>query len=189
MRNLQTMAMLLALSLMPSYAQADALSDQFEEAKSLLTSGQAAPAFEALDKVIDSFWQRSPMFVRKALFVEEINGYGNFKVKNPVFKPDEAQMIYVEPVAFSYGKTKDGGSIASWSVDYSLVGPKGTTLFEKEDFVDLGVPLNRHNREIHLKMTINLSGLKPGDYVSHYLLKDKNSDKTADFSLPFKVEE
>nr|WP_319516796.1 hypothetical protein [uncultured Cohaesibacter sp.] len=189
MRNLQTVALLLALSLMPSYAQADSLSDQFEEARSLLAEGQPAPAFEALDKIIDSFWQRSPMFVRKALFVDEINGYGNFKAKEPVFKPDEAQMIYVEPVAFSYGKTEDGKSIASWSVDYSLEGPKGTTLFEKEDFVNLGVPLNRHNREIHLKMTINLSGLKPGDYVSHYLLKDKNSDKTADFSLPFKVEE
>ena len=62
------------------------------------------------------------MIVRKAAFVSEISGYGSFKVKDPVFKPDESQMIYLEPVAFSYGKTSEGGAIASWSVDYSLTG-------------------------------------------------------------------
>ena len=187
MLKLRTAVILIALSLVPSYGQASPLTDQVEDAEALLSSGKAKEAFDALDKVIDDFWQKSPMFVRKALFVEDIEGYGNFTSKDPVFKANEPQMIYVEPIAFSYGKTEDGGSIASWSVDYSLEGSKGTTLFEKKDFVNLGVPLNRHNREIHLKMTINLGGLKPGDYVSHYLLKDKNSDKTADFTLPFKV--
>ncbi|WP_319410355.1 hypothetical protein [uncultured Cohaesibacter sp.] len=189
MRNLRTAAILLALMLIPSYGQASALTDQIEKAEALLASDQPKAAFDQLDQITDHFWTQSPMFVRKALFVSEIGGYGNFKEKEPVFKPNEAQMIYVEPVAFSYGKADDGSSNASWSVDYSLNGPQGTTLFEKEDFVKLGVPLTRHNREIHLKMTINLSGLKPGDYVSNYLLKDMNSDKTASFSLPFTVVE
>ena len=189
MRKLRTMATLLALTLLPSYGQASALSDQVEAAEALLSSGKPAAAFDQLDGIIEDFWTKSPMFVRKAVFVSDVTGYGNFTEKGAVFKPDAAQLIYIEPVAFSYGKTEDGNSVASWSVDYSLDGPNGTTLLDTKNFVDLVVPLNRHNREIFLKMTINLHGMKPGNYVSHYVLRDKNSDKTAAFSLPFKIEE
>ncbi|WP_316859645.1 hypothetical protein [uncultured Cohaesibacter sp.] len=189
MRFLKSLVLLLAVSIFPLQGHAGEFADRMLKAETLLTSGQAKTAFAELDAIVDDIWTRSPMFVRQATFVSEINGYGDYKERPAVFKPDEAHMIYVEPVAFGYGKMDDGKNVASWGVDYSLTGPAGSTLFEKEDFVELGVPLAGHNREVHLKLTINLSGLKPGSYVSNFLLKDKNSEKTTNFSLPFDIVE
>ncbi|PLW76747.1 hypothetical protein [Cohaesibacter celericrescens] len=187
MRALRWMALLIATLLVPSQGLASDLADKLATAETLLVSGQPNAAYEALDELMDAYWQRSPMFVRKAEFATEITGYGIYKPHGSIFKPNEPQIIYVEPIGFGYGTTSDGSSFAKWSIDFALSNPGGTTLFQKDDFLNLALPLGQHNREIHLTLTVNLSGLKPGSYVSHYLLKDANSEKTAKFSMPFKV--
>ena len=187
MRALKWMAVVLAMTLAPSQSQSSELADKLNKAEDLLSSGQPKAAFEQLDALVDDFWARSPMFVRKAVFARNISGYGIYEEVNAEFKVNEPQVIYVEPIGFTYADGADGGAEANWSVDYTLTNTAGATLFQKDDFLELGLPLGQRNREIHLTLTVNLTGLKPGSYVSHYVLKDKNSEKTAKFTLPFDV--
>ena len=187
MRSLKVASILVAALLLPATVHAKDMSDQLGKAEELLQSGQPKAAYEALDEVVEDFWKRSPMFVRKATFATDIVGYGLYKEHAAIFKDDEPQEIYVEPIGYAYGTDEAGQYSASWGVDYVLTNPDGVALYQKEDFLELGLPLGQRNREIHLTLTVNLTGLKPGKYVSHYHLKDRNSEKTADFSLPFEI--
>ena len=164
-------------------------SERLKEVDSLISSGQPKAAYGLLNEVIDDYWQKMPMFVRKASFATNITGYGTYSERAPIFKVNEPQIIYLEPIGFGYGKRDNGQIFAAWAVDYKLSDPQGKSLFERADFLNVDVPLGLHNREIHLTLTINLTGLKPGNYISNYVLKDKNSEKQTSFSLPFEVVE
>ena len=189
MRMMRLITVFVALTTFPLSALGNEMVEQARKAEQLLQSGQPKAAYEALDGAVEAFWQSTPMFIRKAVYANDITGYGIYKPHAPVFKTDEPHVIYVEPIGFAYGKEENGQTVASWSVDFALASSKGLTLLQRDDFLSLSLPLGLHNREIHLTLTVNLTGLKPGKYVSHYRLKDRNSEKTATFSLPFKVVE
>lgn len=187
MRTFLIAASMAASALIAAPTHAKDMSATLGEAESLLSSGQPKAAYEKLEAVVDDFWQRSPMFIRKATFATNISGYGIFSERAPIFKVGEPQIVYVEPIGFGYGKSKDGGVFAGWKIDFNLTDPSGNSLFQKNDFLKLDMPLAQHNREIHLTLTVNLTGLQPGKYISHFNVKDVNSEKKADFSLPFEV--
>ncbi|WP_319531416.1 hypothetical protein [uncultured Cohaesibacter sp.] len=187
MHTLQWMIVALTALLLPLQGKADEMSDTLAKAESLLTSGQPKAAFEALDTMVESFWQKSPMFVKVATFATNIEGYGLYSERAPIFKRNEPLVVYAEPIGYAYGTNSDGKLNASWNVDFTLTNDGGDTLFQKDDFLTLKLPLGQRNREIHLTLTINLTGMKPGKYVSHYQLKDQNSEKQTEFSLPFEV--
>ncbi|WP_114010318.1 hypothetical protein [Cohaesibacter intestini] len=183
---------LCAIGAVPSLANAQSTSDPAErlkEADALINSGQPKAAYAVLNSVVDDYWQRIPMFVQKATFATNITGYGTYSERVPIFKVNEPQIIYVEPVGFGYGVRDDGKIFAAWAVDYNLTDTQGASLFQRNEFLKVNVPLGMHNREIHLTLTINLTGLQPGNYISHYVLKDQNSEKQTQFSLPFEVTE
>lgn len=189
MRKSQWLSLLVLALLLPTRAFSEGLPEKLQKAEDLLAAGQPLAAYEALDETVAAFWKRSPMFVRKALFVREVSGYGLYKEHAPSFKPDEAQVVYLEPVGFGYSQQADGSSRADWSVDYSLENKSGAVLIRENDFFDPGLTLGRNNREVHLILTVNVTGLKAGSYLSHFTLKDKHSDKVARFELPFNVTE
>lgn len=162
-------------------------AERLSQVDALISSGQPKAAFAELNSVIDDYWQRIPMFVQKATFATNITGYGTYAERVAIFKVNEPQIIYVEPIGFGYGTTDKGNIFAGWTVDYHLTDTQGGSLFQRADFLNVDVPLGQHNREIHLTLTINLTGLKPGKYISHFMLKDKNTEKQTQFTLPFEV--
>ena len=182
-----TAAVLTAITLIPSHGFAKDLQAQLEKAQTLLVSGQPNAAYEALDALVEDFWANAPMVARNATFVSEVSGYGLYKERDASFKADEPQIVYLEPLGFGYGLDADKALTAGWMVDYTLTDESGLVLLQQDSFINLDIPLKHRNREVHLTLTVNVEGLKSGSYVSHYRLKDKNSEKQTDFSLPFEI--
>ncbi len=187
------MALALAYSVFAvgNAAWAGPIVEKATEAEGLLEAGNAPAALDRLQEAMEIAWDASPLIVRKALFVESSSGYGLYVERSAAstFKPGEKLLVYVEPAGYGYGRSAVGGLTIGFDVDFELKDLNGKTLFSKDEFLAIGSPVRYRNREFYLNMTVNLTGLKPGNYVSEFRLRDQNSDKTADFQLRFSVAE
>jgi hypothetical protein len=169
-------------------ANAGSIVDHATKAEALLESGKSVEAISELDAAMEVIWSASPLVFRKVLFVKQSTGYGLYVERgNQTFKPDEPLLIYVEPIGYGYGDDGTGGNEISLAVDFVLTDGNGKELFSKDDFITLGTPLRYHNREFHLDLSINLTGMPEGSYVGKYHIRDLHSDKSGDFELPFEV--
>lgn len=189
----KTLALALAFSALTCIGTAGAgpIADKAKEAETLLEAGDAEAALDRLREAVEIAWDASPLIVRKVLFVQRATGYGLYveRTEASTFKPGEKLLIYVEPAGYGYGRSAVGGLTIGFDVDFVLKDAAGKSLFSKDDFLAIGSPVRYRNREFYLNMTVNLTGLKPGDYVSEFRLRDQNSDKMAEFELPFSVVE
>jgi len=171
-------------------AQSGTIAKMGAKAEALLDDGNPVGAIEALDAAMEVIWQKSPLLFRKALFVESTSGFGIYSEKSPaVFKVGEALLVYAEPVGFAYGKNSVGSKEIHLIADFVLNDGNGKTLISKDDFLKLVLPVRYNNREFQMNMTVNLTGLSPGNYVSKFHIRDKHSDKSGDFELAFEMVE
>lgn len=189
MRIVRWLAVLMVTVLLPAEGLSATPQEQIKQIDQLFAEGQPGAAYDALDTLIEHYWQSGPMVVRKAVYASEITGYGRYTEHAPVFTSNEPHVIYVEPAGYGFGNGSDGQLEAGWTVDFSLTNDKDAVLLRQADFVTLTRTLGAKSREVYFSMTVNLSGLKPGRYVSHYILKDRYSDKTAEFEMAFDVTE
>lgn len=179
------LAMTLLLS---SPATAGPITEAAAKAEQLLDAKDPVGAVAALDEAIDVVWTQAPLTIRKALFVDNASGYGIYAERAAaVFKPGEPILVYAEPIGFAYGKNNIGGLEISLVTDFVLQDPKGETLYAKDDFVTVTLPVRYRNREFQMTLTINLTGLPEGSYVGKFRVRDRHSDKSAVFDMPFEV--
>ncbi len=186
--NRPLFSLLLAASfLSPLPVWAGPVVDHAAQAEAAMASDPVA-ALGHLDAAIEEVWKASPLMFRKVLFVESAGGYGIYAERpNAIFKPDEPIMIYGEPVGFGYGKTALGGLEINLVMDFVLANEAGEELFTKGDFISYQLPVRYHNREFNTATTLNLTGLQPGKYIAKFKMRDKHSDKSGAFELPFEV--
>lgn len=164
------------------------ISDQAAKAEQLEKQGDYIGAISALDDAIGSVWEKSPLQFRKVLFVDSAEGYGVYaKRESPVFKKGEPLLVYAEPIGFAYGKNALGNTEITLLVDFELQNDEGKTIYQKDDFVTIALPVRYHNREFNMTITVKLSGLSAGKYAGKFHVRDKYSDKSGDFSLPFSI--
>ncbi|MFZ2100116.1 MAG: hypothetical protein WAU86_06080 [Oricola sp.] len=190
MRALTCFMSLLLFAAVTGAAHAGPIADNAAKAEQLLEQGDSIGAAEALDAAMEEIWTQSPLVFRKVLFVEDSDGFGIYRQReNNIFKPGEPLVIYVEPIGFGYGKHSIGGNEISLSSDFDLLDSDGNSLFAKEDFLTVNLPVRYHNREFQMNLTVNLSGLTAGKYTAKFRVHDVNSPKTGDFELPFEVVE
>ncbi len=188
-RNIIAAMFAVSVAQMPVSAAAGPLVEKATEAERLLDGGDATAALDLLNEATEIVWDAAPLTVRKALYIEDSSGYGLY-IERPVpaiFGPGEKILVYVEPVGYGYGRGEAGSLSISFDVDFTLADPDGNALFSKDNFLEIGSQVRYRNREFFLKMTVNLTGLGPGDYVAKFRLRDQNSDKSAEFQLPFSV--
>lgn len=184
-------AAILAMAAMTLLASFPARSGPIEDAAAKaaeLSATDPAGAIAALDDAVDAIWTAAPLTLRKALFVNSAGGFGVFDERaNAVFKPNEPILVYVEPIGFAYGKNQVGGSEISLIADFELLNPAGESLYAKDDFIGVTLPVRYKNREFQMTLTLNLTGLPEGNYVAKFHLRDKHSDKSVVFDMPFEV--
>lgn len=181
-------APLLAIALLLSApAAAGPVADAGVEAEKLLEAGDHAGAVAALDAAIARILAEGPLTIRKALFVEKATGFGAYVERAAAFRPDEPIVIYVEPAGFIYGANAGGGKEMSLVADFVLQDEKGETIFAKDELVSVAQPVRYENREVHFSLTLNLTGLAAGAYVGKFRVRDRHSDKSARFDLPFEI--
>lgn len=159
-----------------------------QKVEDLLSSNQPLAAYGAVEELSDMVWAKLPMKIRNAQYVQEIYAFRRFKSKEaPVFKPNESHIIYAEPIGFTYGKDANGNKEAGFLIDFTLTSDSGKVLLQRADFLKIDLPLGANNKEVHLNLTVDLTGLPVGKYQSHYVVKDKHSEKSDKISLPFSI--
>jgi hypothetical protein len=181
-------AMLVCVVAAIASARAGEIADKAAKAEQLETQGDYIGAISALDDAVEILWRKSPLQFRKVLFVDSAEGYGVYAERDSdVFKKDEPLLVYAEPIGFAYGKNALGITEITLPVDFELQDEKGKTIYQKDDFVTVSLPVRYHNREFNMTITVRLSGLSIGKYVAKFHVRDKYSNKSGDFSLPFSV--
>jgi hypothetical protein len=160
----------------------------------VLASAAAAQTLNEIDRrdaAVVEAWKATPLTLRRAFFTtEHPTGFGQYAERpNNVFKPGEKLISYAEPVGYGWKDIGDGETIFGFKVDLTIKNADGKILNEQKDFADLSLKSHAHNREFDVVLTLNLTGVKPGDYMVEYTLHDIASDKTGSFTLPFKIAE
>ncbi len=168
--------------------KAGEIADAAGSAEQLLDQGKFDEAMKALDTVQDMIWRQAPLSIRKAVFVStDPQGFGIYTERpNNEYRSGEPLIIYAEPFGFGYGRDGDL-FVIDLGLDFVIKASDGSVLAEQKDFGSLTLKSRVPNREFMAKLNYDFSGLKPGDYEVLTRIKDKNSDKVAEFSMPFKI--
>ena len=184
-------AAIASLLLLPAgTALAGDLLDAAANAEQLMKQGEFDKALAAVETAKDIVWQAAPMSFRKALFAAaEPQGVGIYDIKEgSTFKRKDPLIIYSEPVGYGYGR--DGELyVIDLALDFTVNGADGKVVAHQENFGNLTLRSRVPNKEFMAKVTYDFSGLAAGDYEVITKAKDKNSDKTAEFSLKFTLVE
>ena len=138
--------------------------------------------------IVDA-WQKTPLTVRKAVFVaERPHGFGQFVERGSnVFKPGEKLVAYVEPVGYGWKEGGNGTVQFGFDVDFLIKSSDGKILTGQENFAKLAETSQRRNREFMVTLTMSVSGAPAGDYVLEYKLRDIASEKSMVIDLPFTI--
>lgn len=182
-------AALLASTLLATPAAlAGELADAAAQADDLAAAGNYVEAMQALESAQDKLWAAAPLMFRRALFTAgEPVGYGVYDLREgSTFKRSEPLIIYSEPMGYGYGR--DGSLfVISIDLDFVIKDPQGKEVAKQENFGNLNFRSRFPNKEFMAKVNYDFSGLPAGGYAVTTVFKDKNSGKTAEFTLPFKL--
>lgn len=188
MRMLQGVMALMVTAGISGAAAAGSIASKGVEAEKHVESGNPLAAIESLDSAIAEIWDAMPLTIRKAVKIDSATGYGVYAEREePLYRNGEQVLVYVEPVGFAYGRGPLGERMISLGVDLAILDAGGEKVFGKEDLMRLELPVRYRNREFFLTLNINLETAPPGEYTGRFLLKDKHSDKTAEFDIPFEI--
>jgi hypothetical protein len=151
-----------------------------------------AQSLEEIDKrqaALIEAWEKTPLTIRRALFIKgEPRGFGLYQERDSKeFKNGEKIVVYAEPVGFGWKDAGKGMFELGFVVDFLIKSPGGEVLTGKENFMRIATESHTRNLEFMVVLTLNMSSAPAGDYVVEYKLHDIASDKTASFSMSFKV--
>lgn len=134
-------------------------------------------------------WEKTPLAARRAVFVtERAAQYGQFSERtNPVFKPGEALLTYVEPVGYAWKPAGPDGFVFGVTLDFVLKNKAGQILGGQEKFLNFSQTSKNRVRELFLNISLGLTGATPGEYVVEYTLRDQGSQKTTVIRQPFQI--
>src|SRR5688572_13929929 len=168
-------------------ALAGPIAEAAEEAERLHAEGKTVEALDALNAAIDTIWRESPLVFRQVVLVESSAGYGRYQERtNRVFRPDEEMRIHVEPVGYGYGATADGATI-DFGVDLAIENMTGQVLGEARDVLEFSTETHPNRRDLGITFSIKAPYVRPGDYKAVFTVRDRNSDKSGTFEVPFTV--
>ncbi len=182
------LAALVAAAMLPAVAWAGPAVDAAARSENLLNDGKPLQAWSAMQDAVDAVWSRMPLTIGKALFViGDPQGYGMYNPReNNVFKAGDPMVIYMEPIGFGH-RLVNGIHQIALDVDLVLTDRKGKELLSREGFGKFELNSRRKNREFFLKITLNLKGAPPGDYVLVLPVRDRVRNAKATVSLPFSI--
>lgn len=170
-------------------ALAGDIADKAALAEKLVDRGYPEAALAAFDKSLDAFWAASPLQLRTIAFADAVSGYGAYEARSDaVFRNGDTLRVYFEPVGYGFATTDDTVS-AEIAVDVEIRTPGGLILAEAEDFARLKWSGSRPMHEVQATVETKMPFLKPGAYLLLVTLRDINSSKTKDVTLPFSVAE
>jgi hypothetical protein len=104
------------------------------------------------------------------------------------FKAGEQLVVYAEPLAFGWQSIEGDEYEFGFTVDFVLKTAAGKIVGGQDKFGDWVFKSRSQNREVFLKLDVDLTGAPPGDYLLDFQVHDSEADKTAMIELPFTQE-
>ena len=176
------LAAMSALLLTCAPAWAGPVADAAARAEALQAEGKTIEALDALNEAADAIWEASPLVFRKVALVDSTGD----ERADPTYKPDEKVTIYVEPVGFGYGQSGDDATI-DLDADMAIENATGQVITETKDAFQFSSKTRPNRRDFSLSMSFPAPYIRPGDYKAVITLRDRNSQKTGTFEVPFTV--
>jgi hypothetical protein len=179
-----------ALALAPNAAGAGEIADHAAAAEQALESGNASTALDEFDAAQDALWTQMPLTVRKVVKATGASGVGVYTPRpDGPYKPGEKLYLYIEPVGFGYRDDGLGNKAIDLTVDLTLVDANGQALGTIENIAGISLSSRVKNRELFFGLDLSLDpgSVKPGKYRGDFTMRDKNSDKSAKFSVDFEI--
>ena len=178
----------LASIVVGSAAFAEKLTDLAQQAETDTKVDKHLNAYEAMRKARLQVWDAGPLLFRKAVFVAgTVSGFGIYDPRsNNVFKPGERLVIYAEPIGFKW-QAKDELQHALLVADIVIRTEHGNVVASQKNFGEFKFDSREQNMEVMTVLTIDIPGAPAGKYVQEVRFKDKMSDKTGKFELPFEI--
>ncbi len=129
-----------------------------------------------------------PLTIYKALWVDEVRGYGMYKerAKKGVFKQQERGTVYIEPINFGTKKTKDGYKF-SISLSARVRDTNGTPLSEVMKVSSVTEVVKSPLLDLYLTLDMGFSGWPPGKYLLEIIVGDNIKGTEATFKIPVEV--
>jgi hypothetical protein len=166
------------------------LADAAAKAEALATSGDTTGAHDAMRSAIGAFSATLPFSIGKAVFVAAPPiGYAMYEPKQqPVFKPGEALISYVEPIGLTWKPAAVAGKLEThFTVDLDILSASGEVLANQKAFGNFTFTSFLRNQEIYATLTTDVSGAAAGDYVLRFHFNDLNSGKSASVDQKFAI--
>ena len=155
-----------------------------------LAKGQSLGEIDKRDEAVQVAWEKTPFAIRQAFFVTgKPGGFGMYTPRpDTPFKAGEQLVVYAEPVAFGWKGVEDDQYEFGFTVDFVLKTTDGKIIGGQDKFANLIFKSRVQNREIFLKLDLDLTGATPGDYLLDFRVHDAEANKTATIELPFTQE-
>jgi hypothetical protein len=153
-------------------------------------SGQSADEIRKRDEAARQAWEKTPFMIGSALFVTgKTEGFGMYTPRPAApFKAGEQLVVYAEPLAFEWKSVEGDQYEFGFTVDFVLKTAAGKIIGGQDKFADLIFKSRAQNREVFLKLDLDLTGVSPGDYLLDLRVHDAEAGKTAMIELPFAQE-
>lgn len=160
----------------------------FLAAASGAASGQTIAEIERREAEVVAAWERTPLGVRRAVFVEaRPKLFGAYTERaGAVFKPGEPLLTYAEPVGYSWTPDPEGYRFGV-TLDFLVKSRDGKVLGGQEKFLTFSQTSRSKVRELMLNVDLNLTGAPAGDYMVQYVLHDIGNGRTATIEQPFRI--
>lgn len=170
-------------------AHAGPIVDEAARAEVLINEGKKVDAVIAMDTAIAKLWDRLPLTFMEAMFVEKRpTAYGAYNRRaNPVFKPGEDMIVYMEMAGYEYGRDGDF-FVIDMSADVEVKTAEGKVLGGQKNFKQMGVRSRIPIREFFEVVVYQFEGLAKGSYIASTTITDKTSGEEAVFDLPFQIQ-
>ncbi len=162
------------------------ITSLFTRAETAVKSANHAAAIDALEQALEKIRVEAPLAVKPFLIVTQpAKYYGDYTPRaNAVFQGGEPQQFYMEPKNLVYPRTAAGAYEPAFDVDLQILAASGQAIVNQEKFGSFRLPTKSAVQDIFLNLKVTLSGAPPGEYRIRFVVRDKNSKKTATVTQP-----
>jgi hypothetical protein len=153
--------------------------------------GQSLDEIDKRDAAVREAWEKTPFTLRNACLVTEgPQAFGAYKPRSPApFKSGQQMIVYAEPVGYVWKSIEGDQYQFGFTVDLIVKTAAGKTILEKDNFGKMMFESRARNRELFLKLTVDLTGADPGDYLLDFRVHDaEGENKIATIELPITME-
>jgi len=124
--------------------------------------------------------------VRRAVFVRKpAGGYGIFNPREPVFRPGEKLLVYMEPIGYGFREAARGVWGFQLTVDLEIATADGRILGGQKAFAKFPITSRQKNMEFFMSLELDLGKAPPGQYLLVLTVHDDVRKQSTKVEMPF----